>query len=72
MSQYKNENLIFPFGTYDYASITGRHFNLENHNQVARLVYMGEDDTNNTVLYYRYEEKQLIEKRGKSCLGHTA
>lgn len=48
---YKNENLIFPIGTYDYKHITGRNFNLKDHNEVARLIYMGKDDDNNTVPY---------------------
>ncbi|SOC34829.1 hypothetical protein [Ureibacillus acetophenoni] len=49
MAEYKNEKLIFPLGTYDYKEITGESFNLAYHNNVARLVYMGKDDQNNTL-----------------------
>lgn len=51
LDQYNNENLIFPIGTYDYKDITGKSFDLSKYNDVARLIYMGEADENNTLSY---------------------
>lgn len=65
LDKLKNENLIFPIGTYDYKKITGRDFNLEKHNSVARLIFMGKDDTNNTLPYtdcYGNIERDIITK----------
>ena len=65
LANHKGEKLIFPIGTSDYDSITGRAFDLEAHNQVAKLVYMGEDDENNTLPYpdcYGNEERRIITK----------
>jgi len=60
---YKGKNLIFPIGTYDYEVITGRPFNLNDHNKVARLIFMGQEDTNNVILYddgYGNRERDII------------
>ncbi|MBP2019814.1 pimeloyl-ACP methyl ester carboxylesterase [Symbiobacterium terraclitae] len=65
LSEYGGEKLIYPIGTADYAEIAGRPFDLAAHNRVARLIYMGEDDPNNTVLYrdsYGGEERRIITK----------
>lgn len=63
LAEHKGQNLIFPIGTSDYAEITGRPFDLNKFNQVARLIFMGEDDTNNTLPYsdcYGERERQII------------
>ena len=65
LDQYKNENLIFPIGTFDYKDITGRDFDLSKHNDIARLIYMGKNDTNNTLPYgdcYGDTERNIISK----------
>lgn len=65
LSQYEGENLIFPIGIYDYKEIVGRDFDLSKHNSVARLIYMGKDDTNNTVPHsdcYGNTERNIIIK----------
>ncbi|MFZ5351107.1 MAG: stalk domain-containing protein [Bacillota bacterium] len=65
LDRYQNENLIFPIGNYDYKEITGRSFDINAHNQVARLIFMGEDDTNNVVPYsdcYGDRERAVIIK----------
>lgn len=65
LDKLNGENLIFPIGTYDYKQITGRDFNLEKHNSVARLIFMGKDDTNNTLPYsdcYGDKERDIITK----------
>lgn len=65
LAEYGGEKLIYPIGTADYAEIAGRLFDLAAHNRVARLIYMGEDDPNNTVLYrdsYGDEERRIITK----------
>lgn len=72
LSQYEGENLIFPIGTYDYKEIVGRDFDLYKHNSVARLIYMGKDDTNNTVphsdCYGDTERKIIIKLWGEPVL----
>ncbi|HYF92701.1 MAG TPA: stalk domain-containing protein [Symbiobacteriaceae bacterium] len=63
LAEWKGQSLIFPIGVSDYREITGRSFDLQRHNQVARLIYMGEDDTNNTLPYndcYGEQERQII------------
>ena len=65
LAKYGGENLIFPIGTADYEQITGRPFDLKAHNQVARLIFMGADDTNNTLPYsdsYSDDERRIITK----------
>lgn len=67
LNKYKGENLIFPIGTHDYKEITGKAFNLKAHNEVARLIFMGKDDDNNTVEHgyldcYSDFERDLIIK----------
>ncbi|HWI53743.1 MAG TPA: hypothetical protein VNT01_16520 [Symbiobacteriaceae bacterium] len=63
LAEYKGERLIFPIGAGDYQEITGRSFNLAQHNQAARLIFMGEADENNTLPYgdcYGQRERQII------------
>ncbi len=71
-SKYKNETISFPLGTSDYKAITGRDFDLDQHNSVARLIFMGKDDTNNTVGYSdgydTFTNKQIIRLFGKEVL----
>jgi uncharacterized protein YjdB len=63
LSEHKDKNLIFPIGTYDYKDITGKDFDQGEQNKVARLIFMGEDDTNNVVPYsdcYGDKERNII------------
>lgn len=65
LSEYKGERLMFPLGTSDYKDITGKSFKLAEQNKYAKLVYMGEDDTNNVVPAldcYGNEERRIITK----------
>ena len=65
LSNYMGENLIFPIGTYDYKEITGRDFDLNMNNNVARLVFMGEMDPINVLNYsdtYGKKEIDIITK----------
>lgn len=65
LAEHRGEKLIYPIGTADYAEIAGRPFDLVAHNRVARLIYMGEDDPNNTLPYrdsYGDEERRIITK----------
>ncbi|MDF2891623.1 MAG: hypothetical protein K0R80_1990 [Clostridia bacterium] len=58
-------NMIYPLGTYDYKDITGREFDLDAYNNVAKLGYIGSNDNNNPVLAddcYTDEEKEIIKK----------
>lgn len=63
LAEWRGKELIFPIGTSDYEEITGRPFDLAQHNQVARLLFMGEQDQNNTVPFsdcYGDRERQTI------------
>lgn len=63
LAQYQGKQLVFPIGIYDFELITGREFCLERHNQVARLIHMGEEDTANTLPYndcYGDREREII------------
>jgi hypothetical protein len=65
LAEYKGEKLLFPIGIYDYQDITGKPFDLERHNSVARLTYMGEDDHNNVAPFrdcYSQPEQDIIVK----------
>lgn len=72
LAKHGGEDLIFPIGTADYKAITGRPFDLKAHNKVARLIFMGEDDTNNTLPFsdsYSDDERRIITKLwGKEVL----
>lgn len=63
LDTYKGKKLIFPIGTYDYEEIVGKEFNLNAYNQVAKLIHMGKQDTNNVLPYsdcYGELERQII------------
>lgn len=65
LDTYEGDDLIFPIGISDYTEITGRTFNLELHNQVARLIFMGKEDTNDVTQFsdcYGDVERNLIYK----------
>lgn len=65
VEDYQGEELIFPIGVSDYQEITGRAFSLSDHNNVARLLFMGKEDDNNTLPYsdcYGDEERRIITK----------
>ena len=63
LARHRGEELIFPIGTSDYKEITGREFSLTKHNQVARLIHMGEIDENDSLPYgdcYGARERGII------------
>ena len=63
--EYETEQLIYPIGIADYEEITGKQFNIDIYNQVARLIYMGKDEDNDTLPYtdcYGERERRIITK----------
>lgn len=65
LAEYGGENLVFPIGVSDYRAITGRDFNLQSYNRVARLIFRGEADDNNAVPYsdsFGDNERRIITK----------
>lgn len=65
VENYMGEDLIFPIGVADYEEITGRSFDKQAYNSVARLLFMGEMDDNNTLPFsdcYGEEERRIITK----------
>jgi hypothetical protein len=51
LTSYKGKNLIYPIGTYDYKSLTGREFDLNNYKKVARFYFQGQLDQSDTLGY---------------------
>lgn len=75
LTEYAGEQLDYPVGVADYEAIVGKPFDLTAHNQVARLIFMGKDDTNNVVgfsdCYYEYTNEQLTRYSVyQSCQEH--
>lgn len=72
LTTYKGESLSFPVGISDFKAITGKEFDLEKHNDLARLIFMGKDDTNNVVgysdCYFSKTNEQIIRLFGKPVL----
>lgn len=46
-----SHDLILPLGISDYKTATGRDFDLAAYNNVARIIQMGKDDTNDVMKY---------------------
>lgn len=74
LKEYQKEVLNYPIGIADFEEITGSPFDIEKHNKVARLIYMGELETeeHNTVhfldCYSEFEQKQMIRLFGEPIL----
>lgn len=51
IDQVQGYELIMPLGVSDYATATGREFDLTAYNNVARIIHMGKDDTNDVMKY---------------------
>lgn len=62
---YQGDRLMYPVGTADNEKITGKPFDMEAYNRVAKIFYMGGLDRNDTLDYstpYEQNEKDLIIK----------
>lgn len=65
VTEHKGEKLVFPTGIADYKEITGRDFDLNAANKMAKLVFMGKDDEQTPLMYgdaYSEAERQAIIK----------
>lgn len=51
IDKLEGHNLILPLGVSDYQKATGRTFSLKDYNSVARILQMGEKDTNDVMKY---------------------
>ena len=63
LAQHRGKNLIYPIGVYDYKAITGRDFCMARHNQVARLLHRGDQDTNEPLHFpadYSARERAIV------------
>lgn len=67
-----DDDLIFPIGIVDYKTLTGREFDINEVNKIAKLVYMGKDDSNVTLPYQDafgdVERKIIIRQFGEDTL----
>ncbi|SDZ28943.1 hypothetical protein SAMN05660462_02547 [Proteiniborus ethanoligenes] len=75
LETYKGEELIYPIGVSEYEKITGRKFNLDEQNKVAKLTYVGELDTNDPLMssdtYGKKERELIIKLFGKEFKART-
>jgi len=65
VTSHKGQTLVFPVGISDYKQITGKNFDINAINKVAKLIYMGKSDNNVTLPYtdaFSEEERQSIIK----------
>lgn len=63
LNTMNGECLIYPVGISDIEEITGTPFNLDQYVTVPQLIYMGEEDDNDTLPYddaFGEEEKRMI------------
>ncbi len=71
-SRLENAELNFPLGVNNFEVLFSKKFNLEAYQQVPQFIYMGENDTNDAVLFddgYSNSERKLIFKvLGKAML----
>ena len=51
ISTLRGVELIYPLGVADNKRITGKNFEMDKYNQVARIIHNGELDDNNVFLY---------------------
>lgn len=61
--KYEGRNLIYPVGVYDYESIIGDVFKLEEYKNIYKFIYLGNKDTNDDVPFsdgYDDPERLLI------------
>lgn len=72
VSEHNGEALVFPTGIADYKEITGRDFNLDTINKMAKLVFMGKDDEQTPLMYgdaySDAERKAIINAFGQNTL----
>ena len=49
LSEYNGEKLVFPIGIADYEALTGKTFQIKDVNSMAKVVFMGAEDQNDTL-----------------------
>ncbi|SIS64883.1 Ig-like domain-containing protein [Salimicrobium flavidum] len=62
-AEVEGEELIYPIGISDYENIRGKAFEMEQYNKVAKFMYQGRQDDNDTYGYsdvFGDEEERLI------------
>jgi hypothetical protein len=62
-AKWNNEEIDYPLGTADYQNITGNAFDFEAFKRIHQFLYMGENDTNDAVLFddgYSKKERAII------------
>ena len=62
-ASWKGTSLRYPIGTADFKTVTGHKLDLQRLKKVPIFLYMGADDTNDSVVYkdsYEPEDRVLI------------
>ena len=62
-THWKGQPLRYPVGLFDYEEVTGRPFDTEAFEAIHRLVFLGDQDVNDSVPYpdsFEEEDKDLI------------
>ena len=63
VAEWEGRRLRYPVGIADLEELTGRPFDAEAYARVPKLVYMGDEDTNDSVPYgdgYDDEDRELV------------
>jgi dienelactone hydrolase len=63
VASFKEKTLRYPIGTSDFKSISGEKFDLKNLRKVPLLMFLGEEDDNDSVIFrdsYEKEDEDLI------------
>lgn len=62
LKQYRNVNLIYPVGIFDYEQITGRKFDYNAYMSLPQYYFMGDSESQedyNTVIHPRYYDLEV-------------
>ncbi len=55
VEEYKNRKMDWPLGIYGFEQLTGKPFNMEAYKSVSQFIYIGNNDINNSTVFYRSE-----------------
>ena len=61
----KNKKLYYPVGIYDIKELTGKKFNYKAYKQIPQYIFMGDEDTNDTLPYpapFNKQQKEIIKE----------
>jgi len=76
LGEYKNQKLVYPVGVYDLESITGSSFKLNELSKVPMFLFLGEKDTNDSIVYRdsytKKDELQVFKLFGRTPVSRVS